>query len=123
MKGMPRLVTALIQRAFEGPVSLVARFKQRSTPNKLKGHDKLHLGSGGRILKGWANIDITGLRTIPWDLRNPLPVAPGQIRLLYTEHFIEHIDREAARRLLSRVHNTMAPDAIVRISTPDLAKL
>ena len=112
-----------LQRAIDAPIALVARLKRRSTPEKLKKHDKLHLGSGGRILDGWANIDITGLRTIPWDLRNPLPLAPEHVRLVYTEHFIEHIDRDAAKRLLSRVRAAMSPGAIIRLSTPDLAKL
>jgi predicted SAM-dependent methyltransferase len=117
------IIRSLVQRGIDAPISLVARIRRRSTPEKLKKYDKLHLGSGGRIIDGWANIDITGLRTIPWDLRNPLPLAPGQVRLVYSEHFIEHIDREAARRLLSRVRDAMAPGAILRLSTPDLAKL
>jgi predicted SAM-dependent methyltransferase len=96
---------------------------RRFTSERLKKHDKLHLGSGNRIINGWANIDITGLRTIPWDLRNPLPLEPGQVRLVFTEHFIEHIDRSAAQRLLSRVRGAMAPGAVIRISTPDLAVL
>jgi predicted SAM-dependent methyltransferase len=114
---------SLVQRAIDAPIAVVARVRRRSTPEKLKKYDKLHLGSGGRIIDGWANIDITGLRTIPWDLRNPLPLAPGQVRLVYTEHFIEHIDRDAARQLLSRVHAAMTPGAVIRVSTPDLAKL
>jgi len=117
------MLRALVQKGIDAPIAVVARIRRRSTPGTLKKYDKLHLGSGGRILDGWANIDITGLRTIPWDLRNPLPLAPGQVRLVYTEHFIEHIDREAARRLLSRVREAMAPGAVIRVSTPDLAKL
>lgn len=118
-----RPLRSLAQNAIDLPISVVAHFRRRSTPEKLKKFDKLHLGSGGRIIGGWANIDITGLRTIPWDLRNPLPLAPGQVRFVYSEHFIEHIDRAAARRLLSRVRDRMISGAIVRLSTPDLAKL
>jgi predicted SAM-dependent methyltransferase len=113
----------LVQSAIEAPISIIARIKRRSTPKKLKKHDKLHLGSGGRIIDGWANIDITGLRTIPWDLRNPLPLARGQVRLVYSEHFIEHIDRGAAHRLFSRVRDAMVSGGVIRVSTPDLAKL
>jgi predicted SAM-dependent methyltransferase len=47
----------------------------------------------------------------------------GQVRFVYSEHFIEHIDEDAARRLLSRVRSAMAPGAVIRLSTPDLAKL
>lgn len=118
-----RPIRSLVRRAIEFPISIVAHLRRGSTPEKLKRYDKLHLGSGGRIIDGWANIDITGLRTIPWDLRNPLPLSPGQVRFIYTEHFIEHIDRSEARRLLNRVRTAMAPGAAIRLSTPDLAKL
>lgn len=121
--GFVAMLRSLIQRGIDAPVLLLARVRQRSTPEVLKKHDKLHLGSGARIIDGWANIDITGLRTISWDLRKPLPLAPGQVRLVYSEHFIEHIDRESAGRLLRRVRQAMAPGAIIRISTPDLARL
>jgi predicted SAM-dependent methyltransferase len=118
-----RPLRTFVRGAIEIPVSIVARIRRLATPAKLKKHDKLHLGSGGRIIDGWANIDITGLRTITWDLRNPLPLAPGQVRFVYSEHFIEHIDRDAARSLLKRVREAMASGAAIRLSTPDLAKL
>lgn len=113
----------LVRKAIEFPVSVVARVRRLETPARLKKHDRLHLGSGGRLLDGWANIDITGLRTITWDLRNPLPLAPGQVRFVYSEHFIEHIDRGDARRLLTQVRGAMAPGAAIRLSTPDLVRL
>jgi predicted SAM-dependent methyltransferase len=116
-------IRSFIREAIELPVSVVARVRRITTPSRLRKYDKLHLGSGGRILRGWANIDITGLRTIPWDLRKPLPLQSGQVRFVYSEHFIEHIDEDAARRLLSRVRSAMAPGAVIRLSTPDLAKL
>lgn len=118
-----RPLSSFVRGAIELPISVLARIRRRATPSKLKNYDKLHLGSGGRIIDGWANIDITGLRTIPWDLRNPLPLTPGQVRFVYTEHFIEHIDRDAGRRLLKRVRGAMPAGAVVRVSTPDLAKL
>lgn len=118
-----RPLSSFVRGAIELPISVLARIRRRATPGKLKNYDKLHLGSGGRIIDGWANIDITGLRTIPWDLRNPLPLTPGQVRFVYTEHFIEHIDRDAGRRLLKRVRGAMPAGAVVRVSTPDLAKL
>lgn len=114
---------SFVQAAIDLPISVVARVRRGGTPHKLKGYDRLHLGSGGRIIGGWANIDITGLRTLPWDLRNPLPLARGQVRFVFSEHFIEHIDRDAALRLLTGLRAGMEPGAPIRLSTPDLAKL
>ena len=118
-----RPLRALARTALELPVSIFARVRRVATPARLKKYDRLHLGSGDRIIEGWANIDITGLRTITWDLRKPLPLAKGQVRFVYTEHFVEHIERADGVRLLSRVRNAMAPGGVLRISTPDLGKL
>jgi predicted SAM-dependent methyltransferase len=118
-----RPLHAIARTAIEIPISVIARIKRVATPSRLKNHDRLHLGSGERILNDWANIDISGLRTITWDLRKPLPLAKGQVRFVYTEHFIEHIEREDAVRLFSRIRAAMAPDGVLRVSTPDLAKL
>jgi predicted SAM-dependent methyltransferase len=83
----------------------------------------LHLGSGGRLLDGWANIDVNGLGNLVWDLRKPLPIPAGKVRFVYSEHFIEHISIADARRLLSHARQVMAESALIRISTPDLETL
>lgn len=98
-------------------------FRRMATPMLLGRYDKLHLGSGARILDGWANLDIGGIGTLLWDLRKPLPLNERQVRFIYTEHFIEHVKRQDAALLLSNARQAMAPGAILRVSTPDLRKL
>jgi predicted SAM-dependent methyltransferase len=98
-------------------------FRRLATPFLMRRHDKLHLGSGARLLEGWANIDIGGVGTLLWDLRKPLPIKARKVRLVYTEHFIEHIDRADALRLFTHAREVMAPGAILRVSTPDLRKV
>jgi predicted SAM-dependent methyltransferase len=114
---------ALATTARAIPASAFARIRRLATPARLKKYDKLHLGSGDRIIDGWANIDIAGQRTLTWDLRKPLPLKAGHVRFVYTEHFIEHIEREDAIRLFSHARKVMAPNGMIRVSTPDLAKL
>jgi predicted SAM-dependent methyltransferase len=99
------------------------RLRRLATPRQIRRYDKLHLGSGARLLDGWGNVDINGLGTLVWDLRKPLPLPDGRVRLVYTEHFIEHIAREDAVKLLSHARKVMAPGAVLRVSTPDLRKL
>jgi predicted SAM-dependent methyltransferase len=99
---------------------LVERARRAATPGQLRQYDKIHLGSGPRQMQGWANLDIAGKGNLIWDLRKPLPLAPGSIRLVFTEHFIEHISREDGEKLLAHCWQAMAPGAVVRISTPDL---
>lgn len=94
-----------------------------ATRMRLGAYDRLHLGSGNRLLPGWANLDIGGSGTLLWNLRKPLPIRERRIRLVYSEHFIEHIPRTDAVTLLSHARRTMVEGARLRISTPDLRKL
>ena len=95
--------------------------RERRTPQVLKGADKLHLGAGSHLLPGWANIDLYG--PIAWDLRKPLPVASKSVRLIYSEHFIEHVTRDEGLRLLKDCRRVLLPEGTIRISTPDLRAL
>jgi predicted SAM-dependent methyltransferase len=97
--------------------------RRAATPAALRGHDKLHLGAGSRQIPGWANLDISGRENIIWDLRKPLPLKPGQIRFVYSEHFIEHITRDDALLLLKHAHDALVSDGVLRISTPDLRSI
>jgi predicted SAM-dependent methyltransferase len=117
------LVRAVAIPVVLGAAAIVARARRVNTPRRLRHYDKLHLGSGARLLDGWANLDINGRGTLVWDLRKPLPLETGKVRFVYTEHFIEHIKRDDAVRLFSHARRVMAPGGIVRVSTPDLGKL
>lgn len=118
-----RVARGLKNRSVARAVSAGTYLRRLRTPRLLKTFDRLHLGSGARLLDGWANLDINGLGTLVWDLRKPLPIAPGQVRFVYTEHFIEHIEREDAKRLFTHARAVMASGGIVRVSTPDLKRL
>lgn len=85
----------------------------------------LHLGCGPCVLPGWINLDteqgIPGV--VSWDLRRELPLRDQSIEAVYSEHFIEHLSLEDARRLLRECARVMKPGALIRLSTPDLAFL
>lgn len=107
-------------RALEAARKPIMPFFRLRTRQRLLSFDKLHLGSGARLLPGWANIDIGGRGTLLWDLRRPLPIASPCVRLVYTEHFIEHIPRADALKLFGHARRVMLPGAVLRVSTPDL---
>lgn len=87
-------------------------------------HDRLHLGCGGIRLDGWVNIDAQGgAADLLHDLRTPLPYPDASIRFIYAEHFIEHVERPAALRLLRECRRVLRPGGVVRLSTPDLRYL
>ena len=83
---------------------------------------KLNLGCGENVKQGWVNIDVLEPGAdLALDLREPLPFADGAATLIYSEHFLEHLEypnemeqllREAWRVLASRgVFSAGVPDA------------
>lgn len=114
---LPPLATGGFDFAWRWSADQLAR-------QRLKGHDRLHLACGGHLLPGWANIDLAGpAAVIKLDLTRPLPLPAASIACIYAEHFIEHIERPAAARLLRECHRVLAPGGVLRLSTPSLAHL
>ena len=82
----------------------------------------VNVGSGGRGLDGWVNIELRPARdtTLCLDLRRPLPLADGSVRRLLAEHVVEHIDfRSEVPRVFSDWHRVLEPGGTVRIIVPD----
>lgn len=81
---------------------------------------RLNLGSGTAPLSGWVNID-----SVPYpgvdrvlDLKKGLPF--DQVRFIRAEHFIEHLSPPDALRLLMECRRVLAPEGVLRLSTPNL---
>ncbi|HKR02268.1 MAG TPA: methyltransferase domain-containing protein [Pyrinomonadaceae bacterium] len=85
---------------------------------------QLHLGCGGNLLPGWANVDLDAAEgVIQHDLTEPLPLHSETVKFIYSEHFIEHITRDQALALLRECQRVLTPDGVIRLSTPNLKKL
>ncbi|MBI5837009.1 MAG: methyltransferase domain-containing protein [Candidatus Eisenbacteria bacterium] len=92
--------------------------------DRFAGHTKLHLGCGPHVMEGWANLDLeAGEGAIAFDLTRPLPLADGAITHVYSEHFLEHLTREQGLALMRECHRVLVPGGVLRVSTPDLAKM
>jgi predicted SAM-dependent methyltransferase len=90
----------------------------------LAGHTRLHLGCGNNVIAGWANVDADAVDgVIAWDLRRPLPAPDASFDYVFSEHFIEHVTRDEALRLLRECVRVLRPGGVLRTSTPDLRKL
>lgn len=82
---------------------------------------KLHLGCGSINLAGWTNIDLESKEAdMHLDLRQALPFETSTVDFIYAEHFIEHVDRDEAGRLLKELLRVLKPGGVVRLVTPDL---
>lgn len=81
---------------------------------------RLHLGSGQSPIAGWINIDVQQLPGVDrvLDVRRGLPYA--NVAAIYGEHFLEHLELEEGLACLVECRRVLAPDGIVRISTPNL---
>jgi predicted SAM-dependent methyltransferase len=95
-------------------------------PNKLRkmffarAADRLHIGSGPQILPGWVNIDnvrYPGVDRV-LDVTRGLPFR--DVRFIFAEHFIEHLDLHAAMYLLRECRRVLRDDGVLRLSTPNL---
>jgi SAM-dependent methyltransferase len=111
----------------------------------------INLGCGLSVAPGWINIDNSpnarlskhpALRWFLWkmgalsddhykvnwsraieiqNLRKRLPFEDSSIDYAYTSHFLEHLSRGDAERLIKEVFRTLKPGGVIRIVVPDLA--
>ena len=95
-----------------------------SAEKRMAQHSKLHIGCGTNILAGWANIDLLGgTKVIWWNCTTRLPIKTGSVNFIYNEHFIEHINMNQGKELLSECYRVLKPGGVVRLSTPNLKKI
>lgn len=110
-----------IMRARALPLDRIHRarntFLLRSVAN-----GRLHVGCGATRFEGWLNIDRSRTRAVDirLDLRGGLPAPVGSVQFAHSEHLIEHLDRDLARRCLIDLRAAVRDDGVVRIATPDL---
>lgn len=82
---------------------------------------KLHLGCGKNIKKGWINIDLNNRADLQLDLRENLPFGNDSCSMIYSEHFLEHIDYpEQVTTLLKECHRILKPGGVFSVSVPDI---
>ena len=82
----------------------------------------LHLGSGPERIPGWINVDLYFPAELCLDLTRPLPLPTGSVDAIYSQHFLEHIPRDAGARLIAECARVLKPGGWLRISTPDLER-
>lgn len=137
---------------FKYGYSIVSEYDKKNNKgfDKLKKNSKtlssikLHFGCGGRILKGWVNIDIIynpnkdyskqyGIKYYPKKIRGTksdlyifditavgLPLPNNSVDLIFHEDFIEHLDQKQQIIFLAETFRVMKKNAIQRINTPNL---
>lgn len=85
---------------------------------------KVHLGASANIIKGWLNYDIdTSNGATKADLRKGIPLPDGSVNMIFSEHVIEHFDKQAGYFLLEECYRVLSPSGKMRIGWPGLNKI
>ncbi|MBA3564052.1 MAG: methyltransferase domain-containing protein [Gammaproteobacteria bacterium] len=102
-----------IQRYHKASIKNARRFRGRSDL-------KLHLGCGSRYKAGWINIDLQQDADLQLDVREDLPFEAGTVSIIYSEHFLEHLEYPAeVVHLLRESLRVLEPGGIFSVGVPD----
>ena len=94
--------------------------------------DRLHVGCGDILLKGWLNIryekreeygrlkEINGALYLNYNLLKPWPVNGESVRFVAGSHFIEHLDLNDGIKFLTAAYKVLQKRGVIRLSCPDL---
>jgi predicted SAM-dependent methyltransferase len=96
--------------------------RQRVSDLQSQRHLSVNLGSGGKGLAGWVNIEIVPMSdtTLCLDIRRALPLADASVARLLAEHIVEHFDFvDELPAVLADWHRVLEPGGVVRIVVPD----
>jgi predicted SAM-dependent methyltransferase len=95
-------------------------FAKRPARDSREALTRLHLGCGQSPIPGWVNIDVQQLPGVDrvLDVRSGLPYE--NVSAIFAEHFLEHLDVDDGLACLAECRRVLAPDGILRISTPNL---
>jgi predicted SAM-dependent methyltransferase len=87
---------------------------------RLPAGGRLHVGCGPVHLDGWINIDVRPYPAVDYilDVRDGLPFR--DLQFIFAEHFVEHLPFWEAQRFLADCRAALAPDGVLRLSTPNL---
>jgi predicted SAM-dependent methyltransferase len=102
-----------------------ARRRSLRTLRGLPAKDlRLNVGCGPNALPGWVNIDMArapGVDVV-WDLRRGLPFADESCAVVFGEHVVEHMPKEAAEFMAREARRVLQPGGVLRLSTPDAGR-
>jgi predicted SAM-dependent methyltransferase len=98
--------------------------RRRAVARHLAAADqpRLQIGAGPVALPGWLDSDLIS-GPVHLDLGRRLPLPSGAFAFVFGEHVIEHLTQEAGAALLAELHRILRPGGVLRLTTPDLAKV
>lgn len=81
---------------------------------------KIQVGGGNHILDGFLNIDINPPADIIFDVREGLPLKSNYADLIFSEHFLEHIDYPvSAKKFIKECYRVLNKNGKLIIGVPN----
>ncbi|WP_182025733.1 class I SAM-dependent methyltransferase [Vibrio rotiferianus] len=81
---------------------------------------KLNIGCGKKPKVGWVNIDLKPSADLMLDAREPLPFSDNSCRIIYSEHFLEHLEYpQQAYSFLKECYRVLEPGGELSVAVPD----
>ena len=86
---------------------------------KYKEPIQLNIGSGNDFRKDYVNIDNRDVNgNMVWDVRDGLPFPDGSVSYIFSSHFIEHLDEDAATDFISEMLRVIKPGGLIDVWCP-----
>ncbi|MFH8390224.1 class I SAM-dependent methyltransferase [Streptomyces sp. NPDC018036] len=85
---------------------------------------KVQIGGGAHRIDGFFNIDAVPPADLLWDIREGIPLHDASVQLMFSEHFLEHIDYPRSVKHYAReAHRVLADGGQLVTGVPDAAFL
>ncbi|MFD5443692.1 MULTISPECIES: class I SAM-dependent methyltransferase [Streptomyces] len=85
---------------------------------------KVQIGGGAHRIDGFFNIDAVPPADLLWDIREGIPLHDASVQLMFSEHFLEHIDYPRSVKHYAReAHRVLADGGQIVTGVPDAAFL
>jgi len=81
----------------------------------------VHIGCGPNKKPGWVNIDLDESADIRLDLREDLPFPDNSVKMVYSEHFFEHLSLEDGSRFIRECLRVLLPGGRFSVGVPNAA--
>jgi predicted SAM-dependent methyltransferase len=96
-------------------------FRDRYVSRRAAGLELLDVGCGPNLHPQFINLDYNWRPGIDicCDVTRGIPLPSQSLRGIFTEHMLEHVPREAARKVLAEFRRLLRPGGAVRIVVPD----
>ena len=85
----------------------------------------LNFACGSRIHKDFENIDFYPIdkNVKKVNLLKTLPYKDNTFDIAYSSHFLEHLDKDNAKKILKEIKRVLKNDGILRLVVPDLENI